>query len=73
MVLDSGFCVLKGIVELKKHSVYASTLIKKWKYWPIYIMGELIKEHFNNKVVDSCDSWNGSMEEVNFHVTEIYP
>ena len=29
VVLDSAFCVLKGIVELKKHGVYASALIKK--------------------------------------------
>ena len=28
VILDSGFCVLKGIVELKKCGVYASTLIK---------------------------------------------
>ena len=36
MVLDSGLCVLKGNVEFKKHGVYASALIKKWKYWPKY-------------------------------------
>ena len=29
VVLDSRFCVLKGIVELKKRGVYASALIKK--------------------------------------------
>ena len=29
VVLDSSFCVLKGIVELKKRGVYASALIKK--------------------------------------------
>ena len=28
VVLDSGFCVLKGIIELKKRGVYASALIK---------------------------------------------
>ena len=32
VVLNSGFCVLKGIVELKKHGVYASALIQKQKY-----------------------------------------
>ena len=29
VILDSGFCVLKGIVELKMQGVYASALIKK--------------------------------------------
>ena len=29
VILDSGFCVLKGIIELKKVGVFASALIKK--------------------------------------------
>ena len=29
IVLDSGFCVLKGLVELKKFGVFAHALIKK--------------------------------------------
>ena len=38
VILDSGFCVLKGIVELKKWGVYASTLIKKESIGPITSM-----------------------------------
>ena len=29
VVLDSGFCVLQGLIELKKKGVYAHALIKK--------------------------------------------
>ena len=68
VVLNSGFCVLKGIVELKRHSVCAFPLMKKQKYWPKHIKGELIKEHFNNKLVGDCDSWKSSRDKVNFHV-----
>ena len=68
VVLDSGFCVLKGIVELKKRGVYASALIKKQKYWPKYIKGDAIKEYFDDKDVGDCDSWKGNMDEVPFHV-----
>ena len=68
VVLDSGFCVLKGIVELKKRGVYASALIKKRKYWPKYIKGDAIKQHFDDKDVGDCDSWKGNMDEVPFHV-----
>ena len=32
VVLNSGFCVLRGIVELKRHGVYAFPLMKKQKY-----------------------------------------
>ena len=68
IILESGFCVLKGIVELKKRGVYASALIKKRKYWPKYIKGDAIRQHFDEKAVGDCDSWNGKMEEVPFHV-----
>ena len=68
VVLDSGFCVLKGIVELKKRGVYASALIKKRRYWPKYIKGDDIKSHFDGKDVGDCDAWKGQMDEVDFHV-----
>ena len=68
VILDSGFCVLKGIVELKKCGVYASALIKRRKYWPKYIKGNVIRDHFKDNNVGDCNSWKGSMEEVPLHV-----
>ena len=68
VVLDSRFCVLKRIVELKKHGGYASALIKKWRYWPKYIKGKAIKQHFEGKQVGNCNSWKGNMDEVPFYV-----
>ena len=44
--------------------VYASALIKKWKYWPRYVKGDTIRDRFNNKNVGDCNSWKG----VPFHV-----
>ena len=41
-MLDSGFCVLKGIAELKKKGVFAAALIKKRRYWPKFIDGDAI-------------------------------
>ena len=68
VVLDSSFCVLKGIVELKKRGVYASALIKKRCYWPKHIKVDDIKSHFDGKDVGDCDAWKGQMDEVDFHV-----
>ena len=45
-VLDSGFCVLRAIIELKKKGVFAAALIKKRPYWPKYIPGDAIITHF---------------------------
>ena len=34
LVLDSGFCVLKGIAALRKKGVFAAALVKKRRYCP---------------------------------------
>ena len=68
VILDSGFCVLKGIVALAKKGVFASALIKKRRYWPKYINGEEIKEHFKDKKVSDVDAWPGMLDSVPFYV-----
>ena len=68
VILDSGICVLKGIVELQKNGVYASALIKKRRYWPKYIHGEDIKSHFADKEVGVTDAWAGKLDGVPFHI-----
>jgi hypothetical protein len=64
VVLDSGFCVIQAIVELKKKGVHSAALIKKRRYWPKYILGETIKEHFINKDVGLVDCWNGELDNI---------
>ena len=56
VVLDSGFCVLQGIVELCKKGVFAAAQIKKQHYWPMYIPGEAIVLHFATKDVGHNDA-----------------
>ena len=34
MIMNIGFCVLKGILEMRNKGVYESTLIKMRCYWP---------------------------------------
>jgi hypothetical protein len=46
VILDSGFCVLKALIELGKKGVFASALIKKRRYWPKHVAGEEIKNRF---------------------------
>lgn len=46
VVLDSGFCVLKALVELKKVGLFACAVIKKRQYWPAYVPGEAFNAQF---------------------------
>jgi hypothetical protein len=46
VVLDSGFCVLKGNAEPKKRGLYAAAgLIKKYRYW-LRFRGDKIQRTF---------------------------
>ena len=56
VVLDSGFCVLQGLVELKKLGVYAHALIKTPRYWPKHVKGDDIIQHLANEEVGSADA-----------------
>ena len=49
MVLDSVFCVAKGIIELKSKGVYMGALIRKRRYWLKGLPGDLIGAHFEDK------------------------
>ena len=47
VVLDSGFCVLKALVQLKKVGMFACAVIKKRRYWPAFVPGEAIIREFD--------------------------
>ena len=69
VVLNSRFCVVQGLVELLKVGVFAAALIKKRRYWPKYVEGEKIKEHFESKPVGFADALPGTMDGVPFHIS----
>ena len=68
VVMDSGFCVLKAITELKKKGVFSSALIKKRQYWPRYVKGEEIKDHFDGKEPGFFDAIKGTFDNVPFYI-----
>ena len=68
VIMDSGFCVLKGLVELAKRGVYGSTVVKKRRYWPKYINGDEIDQYFQNKQVGYQDYLPGLLDNVPFHL-----
>ena len=46
VVMDSGFCVLKGRVGMLAHGVYGKKVIKKKRYFPKYCKGDVIEACF---------------------------
>ena len=48
VVLDSLFYVAKDIEEIKAKGVYVAVFIKKRRYWPKLVSGDLIYTHFDS-------------------------
>ena len=63
VVLDSGFCVSKGITDLLDFGVYAAAIIKKQKYWPKGVPGDTIDKYFVDKDVTHVDMLEAITEE----------
>ena len=56
--MDSGFCVTKGLVKLRKKGLFGSAIIKKRRYWLANIKGNAIDSHFSQNEVGSVDAIN---------------
>ena len=68
IILDSGFCVLAGLIELRKMGLYASAVIKKRKYWPKYIPGNKIDSHLDGKDIGTQDVATGFLDGISYNV-----
>jgi hypothetical protein len=66
--MDSGFCVLKALIELVAVGVYGSAVIKKRRFWPKYVDGDGIKAHFLDKAVGDVASLPGTLDGQNFSI-----
>ena len=66
VILDSGFCVLQGLVQLKKVGVFASAAIKKRRYWPKHAPGDNMDMHMIQADIGVCDSLPGQLDGVDY-------
>ena len=46
LILDCGFCLLKGLIQLRKKGFFACAVINKRKYWPSVVPGKEMGDHF---------------------------
>ena len=71
VIMDSGFCVLRAIVDLKSAGIFSSAVIKKRRYWPKYVDGKSIDERFEGKPVGTVEDLPGSLDGAQ-HVFKIF-
>ena len=51
MIMDIGFFVLKGLLEIRKRGVYGCALIKKRRYWPMGVYVDSINDYSRSKIL----------------------
>ena len=54
VIMNSEFCVTKGLVELQNKGLFGAVLIKKRRYWTANIKGDAIDAHFASKEGGGC-------------------
>ena len=62
VILDSGFCVLKGLVQLRKKGVFVYDFIKKRIYWPEMVLCEDTEDHFQEVEAGETDAIHGTVD-----------
>ena len=45
IILDSGFCVLKGFIQLRKKGVFDCAVIENRRYYPSIVPSKYMEDH----------------------------
>ncbi len=54
VVMDSGFCVSEGLVQLRKKGLFGCMVVKKKRYWPKGVPGDDVIAHMLEKEVGAA-------------------
>ena len=49
VIINSGFCVLKGLLEIRKRGGLWNCIDKNMRYWPRGVYGDAINNYFRSK------------------------
>ena len=52
VIMDTGVCVLKALIELVTDRAYSSAIMKNWQFWPKYVDGDGIRHFLDQAVGD---------------------
>lgn len=66
VIMDSAFCQLKTIIEMRKRGIFATSVIKQKHYWPKYIKGDLIDKELGETPIGTVRARKGVMDDVPF-------
>ena len=68
VILDSGVCVLRGFIQLRKKGVLACAVIKKRRHQPSVVPSKDMEDHFGEVEVGDTDSIQGTVDDVIYNL-----
>ena len=68
VILDSGFCVLKGLIKLRKKGIFACAVINKRIYWPSMVSVKDIEDNFGEVEVGEIDTIQGTVDDIIYNL-----
>ena len=68
VIIDYGFCVLKGLIQLRKKGVFDCAVIKKIRYWPYVVPGKEMEDHFWKVEVGDTYDIEETVYDVIYHI-----
>ena len=64
VILDYSFCVLEGLIQLRKKGVFACAVLKKRRYWHVMVPGKEMEDHFLGVELGETDYIQGTADGV---------
>ena len=64
VILNYGFCVLKGLIQLRKKGIFACAIINKIRYRPSMVPGKDMEYNFGEVDVGEKYSKQGIVDDV---------
>ena len=68
VILDSCFCILKWLIQLRKKGIFACAVIKIRRYWPSMVPGKDMENHFGGLEVVETDAIQGTFDDIIYNL-----
>ena len=68
VIIDYGFCVLKGLIQLRKKGIVSCDVINNRRYWTSMVPGKDTENHFGEVEVGEIDPIQGTADDVIYNL-----
>ena len=68
VIIDSGFCVLKGLIQMRKKGIFACDVINKRRYHPSMVPGKQIEDNIGEVEVGEIDTIQVTVDDVIYNL-----